>query len=876
MSGTSWLLGAGYPWFTGAGSEAVVANPVIGLSLATLPQGSLGLGSGDDSLGRLTLPRGVAIDGKDVYLLSGDGGVVWRYDAVAATLVPLPHVGADGLDDPVDAELLEPRRFRGAANIAALRGELYVADPAAKRVQVFDLRSLALLRIHGGLVDPVDVAASNTAVYILDRGAGRVYRASPCSDHLELVAHHDHDTCRSRQWDRLAVDRQERVYLRVRKCDAVELDVYVTGECCSVAHPRERVYDSAQIRDRFDAPRVHLDAADALVLPEDLADPCGLRRRLPDSVPRWEVGDLLYVADAESRKLRAHLRDGRVRHRFGPLDARGEWADKDSGAAWLPADVASLGGCAIILDARHQAIYSHRPGDSALRRLFVSPGSATRWRRIAAGTDGCLLLWDGASNSVDRYDNRGHFLGTRPLREVRRAFDATRTTRQPAARLDDVLLTRRGPLPRRAPSGHSWPAPSHHSQGTWTSQWLDSDLYNCGWHVIELSVARLPAGSRIQLRTRTSNDPQSLDEVRDSGGDVEAGSWRDLPPLVAPAQPDPDAPETFAHDLLIPSPPGQYLQLQVVLTGNGIATPLVRHARVKFPRDSLLQYLPAIYSSPPAQQEFLDRYLSIAQTTWSAIEAEVDSFDRYLDPQSVPDRALGWLAGWLDLRLEGTWTPEQNRRLVSAMPRLRESWGTLDGLRRWLRVYLANFANVDEEALEKLGVPGIVESFVDRRRLRLGASGATLCHAHALWSPAIERRFQVGVFDRAGEVELVSTGHPDFDVFQHHAHSFRVFVPAALIRTPEHEALLRRAIELHKPAHTTYELTLVEPRFRVGDQSTLELDTVIGAPPHGGLHCPDLREPPGRPPHQRLNFDTTLGCNPLPCDGGLPLERGLA
>ena len=74
MSGDAILLGGGYSWRSGDPSVAepgwipapVVANPVLGLSLATLATGPLGLGSPDDSLGQLVLPRGVAIDGSAV------------------------------------------------------------------------------------------------------------------------------------------------------------------------------------------------------------------------------------------------------------------------------------------------------------------------------------------------------------------------------------------------------------------------------------------------------------------------------------------------------------------------------------------------------------------------------------------------------------------------------------------------------------------------------------------------------------------------------------------------------------------------------------------------------------------------------------------
>ena len=108
---------------------------------------------------------------------------IYRYDPVKATLVPLPEIGAIGFrSQPPAAAWLEPRRFRGASNIAAIDGTLYVADPNAHRVQVFDLATLALIRIHDRIADPADVAATAQGVVILDRSTGRVLMTSPASD----------------------------------------------------------------------------------------------------------------------------------------------------------------------------------------------------------------------------------------------------------------------------------------------------------------------------------------------------------------------------------------------------------------------------------------------------------------------------------------------------------------------------------------------------------------------------------------------------------------------------------------------------------------------------------------------------------------------
>lgn len=856
MSGAAWLLGGGYPWPSagdgGVAGATVVAHPRAGLSLASLPSGALGLMSSDDSLGQLILPRGIAIDGDTLYLLSRDGDLVYRYDALRQSLDPLPHVGMQGLSrEEPETRARAPRRFRGAGAIAALRGTLYIADPEARRVQVFDLRTLALLGIHDHIGVPVDLACGADAVYILDGVNGRVYRATPAGDTPQLVVSPAPRPRGATLPDRIAVDNAGRIYLR-RHHEELELQVFDLSAGLPATRPREHIADSAQLRDRFARPAVTMDGTGALSAPEWLLDPCGVRRPLPEGARRWRVGSRLYVVDPVTRALWVLLADGRLRHRWGPLDASGNEVASDSDEAWLAADGVAIGATAWILDERHQRVYAHREGDAAPRHRFSAPADAPRhWRRIAPGGDGCLLLWDASADVAERYTLAGEPRGTVPLRGVRQRFQDAPA---PAPRPPAVQLTRSGARPPPARNAPTWPPARYRRQGVWTSQWLDSDIHNCQWHLIELEVASLPPGASIRLRSRATNDTPA---VRGTSPGL-PGSWDEMRGFIAPAQPEPGESTRSRTDLLIQSGPGRYLQLQVELSGNGLDTPVVDHLRLRFPRESLLDYLPALYCSTPGQQTFLDRLLAIVQTTWAGIEREVDSFERYIDPASVPDHALAWLADWMDVKLEGTWKPEQNRRLLQAMPRLRTRWGTLDGLRDWLRVYLANLSGIDEETLARLGVPAIVESFVERRQLLLGDAGATLGGAQPLWSPAAERRFQVGVFDRLGEIELVSTGDPHTDALRRHAHGFRVHVPAELVRTPADEAMLRRAIEAQKPAHATYRLALTEARLCIGMQSTIGLDTIIAAPGAGTLPRPARPDAPSRPPRQRLGFDTIL------------------
>jgi hypothetical protein len=189
-------------------------------------------------------------------------------------------------------------------------------------------------------------------------------------------------------------------------------------------------------------------------------------------------------------------------------------------------------------------------------------------------------------------------------------------------------------------------------------------------------------------------------------------------------------------------------------------------------------------------------------------------------------------------------------------------------MRKWIRVHLAVLSGLDINVLERSDLPGIVERFVERRRFLLGRDDLSrLSGDEPLWSPAVERRFQLDVFDQEGEVELVSTGEPDLDLFRRYAHSFRVFIPASWVRTAATEALLRRAIDLQRPAHTIFDLVLVEPRFAIGFQSTLDLDAVVGGDERWQLASD--REPvrEGRAPYSRLGFDTTIHGSYLGCLG---------
>lgn len=131
-----------------------------------------------------------------------------------------------------------------------------------------------------------------------------------------------------------------------------------------------------------------------------------------------------------------------------------------------------------------------------------------------------------------------------------------------------------------------------------------------------------------------------------------------------------------------------------------------------------------------------------------------------------------------------------------------------------------------------------------------------------LWSPSAVGRLQLGGYATVGQAQLVSVGDPEHDLFGAYAHRFSVFVPAACVPDLAAERMVRRALDREKPAHTRYELCLVEPRLRVGVQSTVGVDTIVGAYPATRLADAGADAGAGasssRAPSGRLGFDTLL------------------
>lgn len=353
------------------------------------------------------------------------------------------------------------------------------------------------------------------------------------------------------------------------------------------------------------------------------------------------------------------------------------------------------------------------------------------------------------------------------------------------------------------------PALAFETDGRYRSAALDSRIYRCPWHRIVLA-GRVAAGTRIAVATFTSEAEKSDDEIellpeeRWQAAAVHSGEAR------------------AEWDCLVQSPPGRYLWLRLTLEGDGAATPVLRHARVEYPRSSSLERLPAVYQEDAASRAFLDRWLSIFDTLNGEIGEAIGDVARLFDPEAAPAGEdgegdfLAWLAAWLGLALDRHLPVARRRRLLAAAHQLYRLRGTRAGL----ELHLALYTGVEAR---------ILEHFRLRRWLYSGEGRLGDCST--LFGADLVDRLQIGVHSQVGEFQLVDSGDPASDPFAALAHRFTVYLPQGP-RSPG-LAQLRRLLELAKPAHTEGEVALVAPRFAVGKQARVGVDTAVARWPEG-------------------------------------------
>lgn len=295
---------------------------------------------------------------------------------------------------------------------------------------------------------------------------------------------------------------------------------------------------------------------------------------------------------------------------------------------------------------------------------------------------------------------------------------------------------------------------------------LDGGREGFAWDRIAL-VAAVPERTRLLLATATSD--AALEEAQIAS--LPASAWS-APLEIGAGDP---------AEILVQSQGGRYLWLRIEMFGDGTRTPRICGIDIFAPRRSSLNDLPAPFREDLESAVFLDRFLSYFDTVFAEIGARHAGVPALFDPEAVPAGPfLDWLASWFDIAFLPEWPESTRRAMVANAIAMYRRRGTVAGLRQMLQWHtgLADPA------------PAIIEHF--RLTAPISIAGSPL----APTAPA---------------------------------HAFTIVLPAVAAPDATARDRLDRVIAAAVPAHTRYELRLVEPGIWIGRQSTLGIDMLLGS-----------------------------------------------
>jgi phage tail-like protein len=367
-----------------------------------------------------------------------------------------------------------------------------------------------------------------------------------------------------------------------------------------------------------------------------------------------------------------------------------------------------------------------------------------------------------------------------------------------------------------ARSGVSWGGP------------FGTDLRRVRWHRLQATLGGLTGDAHARFFCHITEDRERAPAAPDPTADLpfSAPDWQPLPLDVADGLlPRPcDCDVEQAHALNKPPRP-IYLWVGVHLSGGGLSSPALEQVMVSYDQSTYRQYLPAIFGRDPEQAYLLDRLLSLFESFFGEAERQIEDLKRLFDPQATPPAWLPWLASWLALDLPDTWPDARKRDAIRSALESYGRRGTVVGLRQALR----DFAGVDARIEEPLAsadwwaLPGPDRSATD------GSQSALLGFTTRL---ALSRAGGAILGNTATLDASTLTAAEDYGVplFENLAHRFVVQVYRGQVGRDGGLERVRRVLEQESPAHTAYDLRVIEPQMRVGFQARLGIDSVVAGP----------------------------------------------
>jgi phage tail-like protein len=367
----------------------------------------------------------------------------------------------------------------------------------------------------------------------------------------------------------------------------------------------------------------------------------------------------------------------------------------------------------------------------------------------------------------------------------------------------------------------------------WTEQPITLDYPKVQWQRLKAELDPLPPNTHLEFLVYTSNDSTAGPTVT-KADPLSDPKWRRLSTSTVDLD-----------DVYIGGCPATYLWLAAEFIGDGLATPLLSQIRVQFDQSSYLDYLPAIYRNEtscapagarfPEATDFLQRFLSLFESIYGDVEAELASLPALLDAQATPKQFLAWLAGCLGLQLDETWTEAKEREVLGEIFKFYGRRGTPAGLRLALKLFAGIDAVIEEPLLaaEWWALPSTVDSCCDecatiRNQDSWQGTANSILGFTTMLAAAQPQGAVVGTTAVLDQSHLITADEFGAPLFRDVAYRFNVQLYRGQLACAEALPRVRAVLAQEMPAHTAYQISIVEPRMRIGYQSRIGIDTVVG------------------------------------------------
>ncbi len=228
---------------------------------------------------------------------------------------------------------------------------------------------------------------------------------------------------------------------------------------------------------------------------------------------------------------------------------------------------------------------------------------------------------------------------------------------------------------------------------------ISPDGVQSGWMRADIDVD-FSAGTAIEISVASTTDRKLLDEIALLFANQElsaltrlyrinerlqwtderirvyqGGDWPNGSPLRFPLH------EIDATHL--------WLRIRIYTTGEASA-PRLKSMRVFYPNISYSQYLPAVYQEDESSAKLLRRVLSIMESLFGDLDAQLTELPHRIDPKTAPEDWLPFLLRWLGLPAPTELNQSAQRNLLIHAPKLLRDRGTRGALEKLLKILVGS------------------------------------------------------------------------------------------------------------------------------------------------------------------------------------------